>query len=86
MVDLERTLKAVDLSFDSDVEAFVHKKTGIPITLWYDAEDEKLNLIDQTKLPYELQIWKTKDWREAATKGIKGMIVASRFHPDYITH
>ncbi|MFX1362316.1 MAG: S-methyl-5-thioribose-1-phosphate isomerase [Promethearchaeota archaeon] len=74
-MDLERVLKAVNLSFDSEVETFVHRKTGIPITLWYDAEGEELNLIDQTKLPYELEVWKTKDWREAATIGIKGMIV-----------
>ncbi|MFX0096676.1 MAG: S-methyl-5-thioribose-1-phosphate isomerase [Candidatus Hodarchaeota archaeon] len=74
-MDLERVLRAFDLSFNSEVETFVHRKTGIPITLWYDAQGEELNLIDQTKLPYELEVWKTKDWREAAINGIKGMIV-----------
>ncbi len=75
IVGIEQTLEAVGLYFDSEVETFVHKKTGIPITLWYDDEGKKLNLIDQTKLPYELEVWQTKDWREAAIKGIRGMIV-----------
>lgn len=74
-MDLEKTLEAVGLDFDSEVGTFMHKKTGIPITLWYDAERKELNLIDQTKLPYELEVWQTKDWREGAIKGIRGMIV-----------
>lgn len=67
-------LKKVGLTFDSDVGIYTHKKTGIPLTVLFDYDQQKLVLLDQTKLPYEVTIWSTSDWKEAALVGIKEMI------------
>jgi S-methyl-5-thioribose-1-phosphate isomerase len=65
----------IGLAFDSEIGIHVHKKMKIPITVWYDDDAEELVLLDQTKLPYEVTVWRTKDWKKAGELGIKGMIV-----------
>ncbi|MBS7287414.1 MAG: s-methyl-5-thioribose-1-phosphate isomerase [Candidatus Freyarchaeota archaeon] len=72
---LEKVFSKIGLEFDAEIEAYVHVKTNIPLTVHYDRESEELVLLDQTKLPFEVTVWKTKDWRKAGDPGIKGMIV-----------
>ncbi len=72
---LERVFSKIGLEFDAEMGAYVHVKTNIPLTVHYDRESEELVLLDQTKLPFEVTVWKTSDWREAGNPGIKGMIV-----------
>ncbi|MEM3562211.1 MAG: s-methyl-5-thioribose-1-phosphate isomerase [Candidatus Jordarchaeaceae archaeon] len=75
MVDIQKVFKKIGLEFDPESGAYVHNKTNIPLTVHYEPEEETLVLLDQTKLPYEFTVWKTKDYREAGIPGIKGMIV-----------
>ena len=72
---VETVLKKLGFFFDSEVGIYVHEKTNIPITVFFDEEREELVYLDQVKLPYEATTWRTKDWRAAADPGIKGMIV-----------
>ncbi|MHA1606193.1 MAG: s-methyl-5-thioribose-1-phosphate isomerase [Candidatus Freyarchaeota archaeon] len=72
---IEKVFSKIGLEFDAEVGAYIHKKTNIPLTVHYDQEKEELVLLDQTKLPFEVAVWRTKDWREAGDPGIKGMIV-----------
>jgi eIF-2B alpha/beta/delta-like uncharacterized protein len=67
-------LKKVGLTFDNEVGIYTHKKTGIPLTAFFDYDRQQLILLDQTRLPYEVAIWSTSDWKEAALVGIKEMI------------
>jgi methylthioribose-1-phosphate isomerase len=67
-------IKKVGLTFDSDIGIYAHKKTGIPLTALFDYDRQQLILLDQTKLPYEVAIWSTSDWKEAALVGIREMI------------
>jgi len=73
--ELERVVKKMGLSEDSELGLPIHAKTTLPVTLWYDHSKELLILLDQNKLPYEVTTWKTLDWKEGAIKGIKEMIV-----------
>lgn len=75
MVDIQKVFNKIGLEFDSESGAYVHNKTKIPLTVHYEPEEETLVLLDQTKLPYEFTVWKTKDYRKAGIPGIKGMIV-----------
>ncbi|MFX1512954.1 MAG: s-methyl-5-thioribose-1-phosphate isomerase, partial [Promethearchaeota archaeon] len=61
--------------FNTALGIWSHEKTKIPLTVWWDQNQEQLILLDQVKLPYETTIWATTDWRKAAWEGIKGMIV-----------
>jgi len=65
----------IGLAFDSEIGIHVHKKMKIPLTVWYDDYAEELVLLDQIKLPYEVTVWRTKDWKKAGDLGIKRMIV-----------
>jgi len=67
-------LKRIGLRFDSDIGTYSHERTGIPLTVFFDDEQDQLILLDQTKLPYETTIWSTSDWRKAALVGIKEMV------------
>jgi len=67
-------LKKLGLRFDGDTGTYSHEKTGIPLTVFFDDEEEQLILLDQTKLPYEVAIWSTSDWKKAALVGIKEMV------------
>ncbi|MEM3088029.1 MAG: s-methyl-5-thioribose-1-phosphate isomerase [Candidatus Bathyarchaeia archaeon] len=73
--NVENVLRKIGLEFDSEIGIYVHKKTMIPITIFYDENKNELIYLDQTKLPYEITTWKTNNWRVAANFGIKGMII-----------
>ena len=75
MLDIQNVFRKIGLEFDAEIGAYVHSRTNIPLTVHYEPEDEAMVLLDQTKLPYEVTVWKTKDWRSAGDPGIKGMIV-----------
>ena len=73
-IDLESVFRKIGLEFDSTLGTYVHKKTRIPLTVRFDYERGKLVLLDQTKLPFELAVWSTTDWKGAAFSGIRDMI------------
>lgn len=73
--ELERVTKKLGIKEDSELGLPVHERTTLPLTLWYDHEKEKLILLDQNKLPFEVTTWETQDWKEGAIKGIKEMTV-----------
>lgn len=75
MVDIQNVFKKIGLELDPESGAYVHNKTNIPLTVHYEHDTETMVLLDQTKLPYEFTVWKTKDYRKAGIPGIKGMIV-----------
>ena len=75
VLNIEKTFFNIGLHFNSDLGTFVHKKTGLPLTVRYDNDKQKIVLLDQTKIPFEVAVWTTSDWREAAFSGIKNMIV-----------
>ena len=72
---LDEVLKKVGLVFDSDSDIYVHRDMRIPITVYFDEKREEVVLLDQTKLPYEVVTWRSKDWKEIADSGIRSMIV-----------
>jgi len=72
---VENVLKKIGLEFDSEIGIYVHKKTMIPITIFYDESKNELICLDQTKLPYEMTTWKTRNWKVGADLGIKGMVI-----------
>lgn len=72
---MERILIDVGMVFDETLGIWSHTQTRIPVTVWWNEENEQLVLLDQTKLPFETTIWTTTDWRKAAWEGIKGMVV-----------
>lgn len=74
-VDIEGVIKKIGLEFSGEVGIHVHKKTHIPLTIYYDHEKEQLIYLDQTKLPFEVTTWSTKDWRLGADPGIKDLII-----------
>jgi methylthioribose-1-phosphate isomerase len=74
-VNVEDVFKKIGLEFNSEIGIYVHKKTMIPITIFYDESKNEMICLDQTKLPYEIATWKTNDWRVGADSGIKGMII-----------
>lgn len=74
-IDICNIFDKIGLAFDSEIGIHVHKKMKIPLTVCYDDKAEELVLLDQTKLPYEVTVWRTKDWKKAGDIGIKGMIV-----------
>jgi len=73
-ITVSSVLKKIGLTFDSEIGTYVHKKTGIPLTVFFDDEQQQLILLDQTKLPYETTVWSTSDWRKAALVGIREMV------------
>jgi len=52
----------------------LHKKTSLPVTLWYNHEKDKLILLDQNKLPFEVTTQEIGDWKDGV-KAIKNMVV-----------
>jgi methylthioribose-1-phosphate isomerase len=72
---VDNVLERIGLEYDEGVGIHVHKKTHVPLTIYYEHEDEQLVYLDQTKLPFELTTWRTKDWKQAADPGIKHMII-----------
>jgi len=52
----------------------VHRKATLPVTLWYDHEKDRLILLDQNKLPFEVTTREIGDWKEGV-QAIKNMVV-----------
>ncbi|OYT64898.1 S-methyl-5-thioribose-1-phosphate isomerase [Candidatus Bathyarchaeota archaeon ex4484_205] len=71
---LEKVIKKMGLT-EGELGLPQHPKTTLPLTLWYDHEREELILLDQNRLPFEETVWTTKNWKDAAWKGIKEMTV-----------
>jgi len=68
-VDIRQLLLQMDFEFVD--ELYVHKKTKIPLTVYF--QDDEMILLDQLKLPYEMVSWKTTDYKVGAIQGIKEM-------------
>ncbi len=73
-VDREKILDWLSMEFDDDLGGYVSDETDLPLSLYYDDDAEELCLLNQVKLPYEVDMWRTGDWEEGAQKGIAGMI------------
>jgi len=73
-VDKMKVLDWLEMEFDDDLGGYRSQKTNLPLTLYYDDKEDELCLLDQNRLPYEVRMWRTGDWREAAEKGITGMV------------
>ncbi|MFQ6085552.1 MAG: s-methyl-5-thioribose-1-phosphate isomerase [Candidatus Bathyarchaeia archaeon] len=71
---LESILAKLGMVFDGELGTYVHKSTNIPLSILYDEKTRRVKAIDQTKLPYELSIWETDDWREILT-AIRSMVI-----------
>nr|MDO8098926.1 S-methyl-5-thioribose-1-phosphate isomerase [Candidatus Njordarchaeota archaeon] len=71
----DNVIEKIGLEYDEEVGIHVHKKTHIPLTIYYEHEDDELVYLDQTKLPFEVTTWRTKEWKQAADPGIKEMII-----------
>lgn len=52
----------------------VHRRTTLPVTLWYDHERDSLKLLDQNKLPFEVTTKVITDWKDGVD-AIKAMVV-----------
>ncbi|WXG46005.1 MAG: S-methyl-5-thioribose-1-phosphate isomerase [Candidatus Atabeyarchaeum deiterrae] len=72
---VDSVIEKIGLEYDDEIGIQVHRKTHVPLTIYYDHENEELAYLDQTKLPFEITTWRTKDWKQAADPGIKGMII-----------
>ncbi|MEM2906681.1 MAG: S-methyl-5-thioribose-1-phosphate isomerase, partial [Candidatus Odinarchaeota archaeon] len=75
IINIVENLRKNGFDYDPDTGLYVNSKTGLPLTLFFDENSSRLLLLDQCKLPYEVDVWSTNNWYDAAIKGIKGMIV-----------
>lgn len=71
---LKHVSNRLGLEEDPELRLPVHRKTTLPVTLWYNHEEEKLILLDQNKLPFEVKTRTVGDWREGV-EAIKTMVV-----------
>lgn len=71
---LLKVLKSLGMAYNDELGTFVHRRTQIPLSIYYDPKEGEVRAIDQTKLPYELSIWKTRDWKDVVL-AIKQMII-----------
>jgi len=62
------------LEEDPELGLPIHVKTTLPVTLWYNHEEDKLILLDQNRLPFEVKSRKISDWKEGV-EAIKSMVV-----------
>jgi methylthioribose-1-phosphate isomerase len=74
-INVDSVIEKIGLEYDEEVGIHVHKKTHIPLTIYYSHEEEELLYLDQTKLPFEVTTWATKDWKQGADPGIKDLII-----------
>lgn len=70
-VNIRQLLFQMDFDFVDNL--YVHKKTNIPLTVYWSEEKDEMVLLDQLKLPYEMTHWSTTDYKEGAMQGIKEM-------------
>jgi len=73
-VDKEKVLDWLEFKFDRRIGTYINKNTNLPLTLFYDDEKDELCLLDQNKLPYEVSVWRTDDWKKGAAIGIGSMV------------
>jgi len=73
-VDKMKVLDWLKMEFDDDLGGYVSQTTNLPLTLYYDDKKDELCLLDQNRLPYEMKMWRTGDWKTAAKGGITGMV------------
>lgn len=71
---LKHVSKKIGLEEDPELGLPVHIKTTLPVTLWYSHEEDKLVLLDQNRLPFEVKSRKISDWKEGV-EAIKSMVV-----------
>jgi len=62
------------LEEDPELGLPVHRKTTLPVTLWHNHENNKLILLDQNRLPFEVAIQEIGDWKKGV-HAIKNMVV-----------
>jgi methylthioribose-1-phosphate isomerase len=74
-VNVDEVIKKIGLEYDGEVGIHVHNKTRIPLTIYYNHDEEELVYLDQTKLPFEVTTWSTRDWKQGADPGIKDLII-----------
>jgi methylthioribose-1-phosphate isomerase len=74
-VNVDEVIKKIGLEYDGEIGIHVHNKTRIPLTIHYNHDEEELVYLDQTKLPFEVTTWSTKDWKQGADPGIKDLII-----------
>jgi methylthioribose-1-phosphate isomerase len=71
---LKHVSDRLGLEEDPGLGLLVHRKTTLPVTLWYDHEKDRLILLDQNKLPFEVTTREIGDWKEGV-QAIKNMVV-----------
>ena len=74
-VNVDEIIKKIGLEYDAETGIHIHSKTRIPLTIYYNHDEEELVYLDQTKLPFEVTTWCTKDWKMGADPGIKDLII-----------
>ncbi|MDW8034430.1 MAG: s-methyl-5-thioribose-1-phosphate isomerase [Nitrososphaerota archaeon] len=71
---LKHVSKKLGLEEDPEIGLPIHIATTLPVTLWYDHEEDNLILLDQNRLPFEVRSRKISDWKEGV-EAIKSMVV-----------
>ncbi|MEM3712455.1 MAG: s-methyl-5-thioribose-1-phosphate isomerase [Thermoproteota archaeon] len=71
---LKHVSNRLGLEEDPELCLPIHGATTLPVTLWYNHEEDKLILLDQNRLPFEVRSRKISDWKEGV-EAIKSMVV-----------
>ncbi|MEM3469494.1 MAG: hypothetical protein QXZ36_01950, partial [Thermoproteota archaeon] len=71
---LKHVSERLGLEEDPALGLPLHRKTSLPVTLWYNHEKERLILLDQNRLPFEVATREIGDWKEGV-QAIKNMVV-----------
>ncbi|MEM1554463.1 MAG: s-methyl-5-thioribose-1-phosphate isomerase [Thermoproteota archaeon] len=71
---LKHVSKKLGLEEDPELHLPIHSATTLPVTLWYNHEEDNLILLDQNRLPFEVKSRKINDWKEGV-EAIKSMVV-----------
>ncbi|MEM2350920.1 MAG: s-methyl-5-thioribose-1-phosphate isomerase [Thermoproteota archaeon] len=71
---LKHVSSKLGLEEDPELGLPIHSKTTLPVTLWYSHHDDKLILLDQNRLPFEVKSRKISNWKEGV-EAIKSMVV-----------
>ena len=71
---LKHVSQRLGLEEDPALGLPLHKKTTLPVTLWYNHGKDRLILLDQNKLPFEVAVREIGDWKDGV-QAIKNMVV-----------
>ncbi|MEM2930229.1 MAG: s-methyl-5-thioribose-1-phosphate isomerase [Thermoproteota archaeon] len=71
---LKHVSSRLGLEEDPELGLPVHRKTTLPVTLWYDHAKDRLILLDQNRLPFEVAAKEIGEWRNGV-QAIKNMVV-----------